>query len=114
MCYFISLNFTLNRGRYDKLKGFLKCKAFFVGDVLSIVFYSKNCPYSFEGTCVGIRKKALLSPNTSFLVQGYAVRVYMVSIFSYYLNRLYNMVFLYYKKNMDFLIKTSKSLFFLR
>ena len=111
---FLNLSGLLIKERNKKLLGFLKTKAFLVGDVLSVIFFSKNCPFSFEGMCLGIRRKSLLSPNTSFIMQGHAVGVYMRVVFSYYYNRLYSMVFLNYKRDLDFFIRSSKVFFKIR
>jgi len=88
--------------------GFLKVNIFLVGDFLSIVFFSKNCPFPFEGICIGIKNKSLLSPDASFIIQNNLVGVLITVILSYYYNRVYNMMFLYYKKNISLVIRSSK------
>lgn len=110
---FLNFNFfckdkVLIRRKSKKVLGFLKVNSFSVGDVLSVIFFSKNCPFSFEGLCLGIYKKSLLSPNVSFTISNYLAGVYMFMNLSYYCNRVYNMVFLNYKRNLDLKIRKSK------
>jgi ribosomal protein L19 len=99
---------VLFKEKRKSVLGFLKVNFFMVGDFLSIVFFSKNCPFLFEGLCICIRKKSLLSSNTSFVVQNFVVGVLIQLIVSYYYNRVYNMVFLNYKKDINLVIRCSK------
>jgi ribosomal protein L19 len=88
--------------------GFLKVNVFLVGDYLAVVFFSKNCPFPFEGMCMAIRKKSLLLPNTSFVIRNSLVGVLIQVVICYYYNRVYNMVFLHYKKDVGLNIRSSK------
>lgn len=111
MLYFNSLlvfEGVFLRCKRRKVLGFLKVNIFLVGDYLAIVFFSKNSPFPFEGICMAIRKKSLLLPNTSFIIKNSLVGVLIQMVVCYYYNRVYNMVFLYYKKDVSLNIRSSK------
>ena len=110
MLYFSSLSLgnIFIRCKRKKVLGFSKVNIFLVGDYLVVVFFSKNSPFPFEGVCLAIRKKSLLLPNTSFIIKNSLVGVLMHMVICYYYNRVYNMVFLYYKKDANLSKHSSK------
>jgi len=105
---FIKVENILIKENRKIILGFKTAGLFSSGDVLSIVFFSKNCPYSFKGICMGIRKKSLISPNTSFFMYSFIGGIILKLIVSYYYNRVYKMIFLDYKRNLNLIINRSK------
>jgi len=64
---------------------------FVIGDVLGLSFCNKGYSFSFEGLCIAIRKKKLVSPETSFILRNIIGGIGIEVSFSFF----YNRVFLY-------------------
>jgi len=96
----------------NRINGFSKAFYFSVGDILEVVFMKWSLPFIFEGVCIAIKKRKLLSPEVSFILRNIILGVIIEMTFSYYYNRLYRLKFYDYKRKI-FLIRRSK-LFLIR
>ena len=88
-------------------------KKFTRGDILTINFWSKSCNYHFEGICLGLKKKNILSPNSTIILRNVLYGTGVELCVSYFLNRLYRNLFMSDYKRKKFIYKSSK-LYYLR
>lgn len=102
------VNFIKNR----KQRNLISSSKLNTGDILSVVFWQKGIIYKFEGICISIKKKKLLSLNTSLIIRNVIAGIGIELTVSYYVNRVYSMVILDYKRK-HFNYKRSK-LYYLR
>lgn len=102
------INFIKNR----KQRNLISSSKLNTGDILSVVFWQKGIIYKFEGICISIKKKKLLSSNTSLIIRNVIAGIGVELTVSYYANRVYSMVILDYKRK-HFNYKRSK-LYYLR
>lgn len=82
------------------------------GDVLALVLWKKALIYKFEGICLKIKKKSLTNLNTSVCLRNMFNKCGIEVISSYYLNRIFFMIILDYKRK-HFMYRKSK-LYYLR
>lgn len=62
---------------------------FLIGDILGLSFRNKGYSYSFEGLCIAVRKKKVLSPETSLVLRNILGDVGIELTFSFFYNRVF-------------------------
>lgn len=82
------------------------------GDVMAMVLWKKALIYKFEGICLKIKKKSLIDLNTSICLRNMFNKCGIEVVASYYLNRIFFMIILDYKRK-HFMYRKSK-LYYLR
>lgn len=71
------------------VNGFKNVFRFFPGDVLELFFFYGGSSYTFEGICLGLKRKKLVCADSMFTVRNFVQKVGVECIFSYFYNRLY-------------------------
>lgn len=82
------------------------------GDILKITFNKGSMVYSFEGICLALRNKNVLSKNTTLILRNVIDRVGVEIIIGYFFNRIYNLQFRDFRRKRFSYRKTH--LFYLR
>lgn len=82
------------------------------GDILKITFNKGGMVYSFEGICLALRNKSVLSKNTTLILRNVIDRVGVEIIIGYFFNRVYNLQFRDFRRKRFSYRKTH--LFYLR
>jgi len=88
-------------------------KKFTRGDILTINFWSKICNYHFEGICLSLKNKNILSPNSTIILRNVLYGTGVELSVSYFLNRLYRNLKMSDYKRKKFIYRSSK-LYYLR
>lgn len=68
------------------------------GDILSVIFRKRSIIYRFEGICMGIKNKKLLTLNSSILLRNILFGISVEFTFSYFYNRIFFLQVLDYKR----------------
>jgi len=68
-----------------------KVVPFIVGDVLGLSFCNKGYSFSFEGLCIAIRKRKVVSPETTFILRNIIAGVGIEVSFSFFYNRVFSL-----------------------
>src|ERR1044072_2805697 len=94
--------FIAGRRQRFPIKGF-DCRAkkgyfFQGGDIIRINFMRGGLGYYFEGLCLAVRKRKLLSKQASLILRNIVYGVGIEMTVSYYYNRLYSLAFSDYKR----------------
>ena len=99
MCYFLTnLESRFHFDYTDIFKNRLNFFLFNVGDVVAIVFMKSGYYFLFEGLCLSIRNRGLISPNTSFILCNVLAGVVVEVSISYY----YHLSFIFRTINTRF------------
>jgi len=123
MCYFCKFNNTaklqLTPNFYIKqrkhrilLKDTYNLKKFFVGDILEFVYFFKNIPLIFSGICISIKRKNFIMPDVVIIIRNIILKVVIEITVSYFLNRIYKLKFMDYKRK--FFTFNKNKLYFIR
>ena len=108
----INQNLVLRQNRENFL-GFNKNGLIFKGgDIVKITFNKGGMVYSFEGLCLALKNKKVLSKNSTLILRNVMDRVGVEITVGYYFNRVYNMEFNDFKRKR-FVYKKTR-LFYLR
>jgi ribosomal protein L19 len=83
-------------------------KVFTRGDILTINFWSKTCSYNFEGICLGLKKKNLVSNNSTLILRNVLHNIGVELIISYYNYRLFCNTLMSDYKRKKFEYRSSK------
>jgi len=85
------LNITFGDVDLDitSLKSFksLNAAPFFAGDVLGVSFRNRGYSFAFEGLCLAIRGKSLVTPESSLIIRNVIGTTGIEVTFSYFYNR---------------------------
>lgn len=83
-------------------------KKFTRGDILTVNFWSKSCNYHFEGICLSLKNKHLVSLNSIIKLRNVLYGTGVEITVLYFLNRLYKNLFMSDYKRKQFLYRSSK------
>jgi len=85
---------------------------FITGDILMVVFWVRNYIYKFEGICICLRKKNFKAVDVVLILRNVIMGVGIELIISYYLNRVFFLNVLDYKRKMN--IYNRSKLYYIR
>ncbi len=108
MSYFLHINYSVPTFAIKLAKkkwsvaGLHMVSQFIVGDVVSVVFRNKSFGYSFEGICLGIKKKFLIGPESSFILRNILGGVGIELLISFFYNRIFLLKISSYKRKKLF------------
>lgn len=85
---------------------------FKVGDILIVFFWIKGNFYRFEGICICIKKKNIITVDISFILRNIINSIGIELSLAYYYNRLFFLKFSDFKRK-KFIYKRAK-LYYLR
>jgi len=85
---------------------------FITGDILMVVFWVRNYIYKFEGICICLRKKNFKVVDVVLILRNVIMGVGIELIISYYLNRVFFLNVLDYKRKMN--IYNRSKLYYIR
>ena len=85
-----------------------------VGDIVNISYINKYITYGFEGICICLRRKQMLSPNVTIMLRNVLVNVGVELTFAYYYARGYRFTLsnhkrksFYYRRAKLYYIRTN-------
>lgn len=87
-------------------------KFFFVGDILEFVYFYKNIPLLFSGICISIKRKNFFLSDVIIIVRNIIFKIGIEITISYFLNRIYKLKFLDFKRK--FFNFNKNKLYFIR
>lgn len=105
-------NILKNRKNRKNLFNWIKILSIKTGDILSVIFRKRSIIYRFEGICMSIKNKALMSLNSSIMLRNILFGISVEITFSYFYNRIFLLQVQDYKRK-KFWYKRSK-LYYLR
>ncbi len=101
----------LKKNPLTQINGLKKAYKFRVGDILNVVYITKNNPYIFKGVCMAVRGN-FLNPNLSFILRNVIMGIGIEMVFLYFGNRLFKLYLEFYKKK-HLLARTAR-IFYIR
>lgn len=96
----------------QNIKGSKKYKIFVVGDIIEFSFVFKSVPLSFSGMCIAIKRKSFILPDVIIVLRNVIMKVPIEVTVSFFLNRIYKLKFLDYKRKFFFFNKNK--IFYIR
>lgn len=100
------------RKNRELIKNSFIIKKFLIGDILEFVYFYKHIALTFNGICIGVRKKSFVMPDMSLILRNIIIKTGIEVVVSYFYNRIYNLNFLDYKRK--FYTFTKNKLYFVR
>lgn len=99
---------NFRRKRKFILNNPLNGKIFSKGDILTVNFWTKTCSFNFEGICLGIKKKRILSNNSTFILRNVIEKIGVELLISYFNYRLFCNTLMSDYKRKKYNYKSSK------
>jgi ribosomal protein L19 len=86
-------------------------KFFSRGDIMTINFWIKTYNYNFEGICLGLKKKKLISNNSTLVLRNILFNIGIELVISYYNYRLFCNTLMSDYKRKKYYYRSSKLYF---
>lgn len=72
-----------------RIRRFVGLSPINVGDIINVSYTNKYITYGFEGICICLRRKLMLSPNVTIILRNVLVNVGVELTLAYYYARCY-------------------------